>query len=49
MAPAVEASRVHVAATDLDLVGVCQTGELAGEQVIWKMYLAPEHRGLHSG
>ena len=49
MAPAVEADRVHVAATDRDVVGVCQTGELAGEQVIWKMYLAPEHRGRSLG
>ncbi len=30
-------------------MGVCQTGELAGEQVIWKMYLAPEHRGRSLG
>lgn len=44
MAPALEANRVHVAAMDRDVVGVCETGELAGEQVIWKMYLAPEYR-----
>ena len=49
MAPAVEASRVCVAATDHAVVGVCQTGELAGEQVIWKMYLAPEYRGRSLG
>ncbi len=49
MAPAVEAGRVHVAATGHELVGVCQTGELAGEQVIWKMYLAPEYRGRALG
>ena len=49
MEPAVEANRVHVAATDHDVVGVCQTGELAGEQVIWKMYLAPEYRGRSLG
>ena len=49
MAPAVETNRVHVAVTDRDVVGVCQTGELAGEQVIWKMYLAPEHRGRSLG
>lgn len=49
MARAVEANRVHVAATDRDVVGVCQTGELAGEQVIWKMYLAPEYRGRSLG
>lgn len=49
MAPAVEANRVHVAATDRDVVGVCQTGELAGEQVIWKLYLTPEYRGRSLG
>ncbi len=49
MAPAVEADRVHVAAMDHDVVGVCQTGELAGEQVIWKMYLAPAYRGRSLG
>lgn len=49
MAPAVEANRVHVAVTDRDVVGVCETGELAGEQVIWKMYLAPEYRGRSLG
>lgn len=49
MAPAVEAHRVHVAATDRDVVGVCQTGELAGEQVIWKLYLAPAYRGRSLG
>ena len=49
MAPAVEANRVHVAATDCDVVGVSQTGELDGEQVIWKLYLAPEYRGRSLG
>ncbi len=49
MAPAVEANRVCVAAADHEIVGVCQTGELAGEQVIWKLYLAPEHRGRSLG
>ncbi len=49
MASAVEANRVHGAAKDLNVVGVCQTGELAGEQVIWKMYLAPEYRGRSLG
>jgi ribosomal protein S18 acetylase RimI-like enzyme len=49
MAPAVEANRVCVAAADRDVVGVCETGELAGEQVIWKMYLAPEYRGRSLG
>jgi ribosomal protein S18 acetylase RimI-like enzyme len=49
MTPAIEASRVHVAATEHDIVGVCQTGELADEQVIWKMYLAPRYRGRSLG
>ena len=49
MAPAVETNRVHVAVTERAVVGVCQTGELAGEQVIWKMYLAPEYRGRSLG
>jgi ribosomal protein S18 acetylase RimI-like enzyme len=49
MAPAIEAKRVQVAETYHDVVGVCETGELAGEQVIWKMYLAPEHRGRSVG
>ncbi len=49
MAPAVETNRVHVASTDRNVVGVCETGELASEQVIWKMYLAPEYRGRSLG
>lgn len=49
MAPAVVADRVHLAATDHDVVGVCQTGELGDVQVIWKMYLAPEFRGRSLG
>ena len=48
--PAVEAGRVHVATTDgRDVVGVCQTGEMNGEQVIWKLYLAPDYRGRSIG
>src|SRR5689334_14928236 len=50
MTPAVEAGRVHVAtAGTREVVGVCQTGELGGEQVIWKLYLAPEYRGRSLG
>ncbi len=50
MTPAVEADRVQVAEADRrDLVGVCQTGELDGEQVIWKLYLAADHRGRSLG
>ena len=47
---AVEAGRLHVATTDEhNVVGVCQTGELDGKQVIWKLYLAPEYRGRSLG
>ena len=49
MRPAVEANRVGVVATDHEVVGLCQTGELAGEQVIWKLYLSPEYRGRSFG
>lgn len=50
MTPAVEVGRVHLAISDTgDLVGVCQTGELDGDQVIWKLYLAPDHRGRSLG
>lgn len=49
LAPAIEADRVQVVATDRDVVGVCQTGEMDGEQVIWKLYLAPEYRGRSLG
>ena len=43
--PGVEEDRVHVAETDHDVVvDVHQTGELAGEQVIWRCTL-PEYRG----
>lgn len=48
MAFAVRAGRVHVA-VDGDIVGVAETGELAGEQVLWKLYLAPELRGRSVG
>lgn len=48
--PAVEAGRVHVATADgRDVVGVCQTGETNGEQVIWKLYLTPDYRGRSIG
>ena len=50
IAPAVEAGRIHLAITDgRDVVGVCQTGEMDGEQVIWKLYITPEHRGRSLG
>ncbi|MCB0896272.1 MAG: GNAT family N-acetyltransferase [Nocardioides sp.] len=49
MSAAVEARRVYVATDGDALVGVSETGELAGRQVIWKLYLAPDHRGRSLG
>lgn len=49
MEPAVLARRVHLAVDDDTVVGVCETGELAGEQVVWKLYLAPDVRGRSLG
>lgn len=49
IAPAVTAGRVHVAVSDEALVGVSETGDLAGKQVIWKLYLAPDFRGRSLG
>ncbi|NED96068.1 GNAT family N-acetyltransferase [Phytoactinopolyspora alkaliphila] len=49
MSSAVMAGRVHVAETDDTIVGVCETSEFAGEQVIWKLYLAPDFRGRSLG
>jgi ribosomal protein S18 acetylase RimI-like enzyme len=47
--PAVAAGRVHVAIADGAVVGVCETGERAGDQVIWKLYVAPAFRGRAVG
>lgn len=49
MASAVEAGQVHVAVADDAIVGVSETGEFAGEQVIWKLYLAPAFRDRSLG
>ncbi|MGB3687316.1 MAG: GNAT family N-acetyltransferase [Ornithinimicrobium sp.] len=49
MQSAVTAGRVHLAVTDDAVVGVVETGEFAGEQVIWKLYLAPDRRGRSLG
>lgn len=50
LSPAVDAGRVHVATSaDGAVVGICETGEAAGEQVIWKLYVAPGHRGRSLG
>lgn len=46
---AVAAGRVHLAVADDAIVGMCETGEMDGEQVIWKLYLAPESRGRSLG
>src|SRR5690625_3827540 len=45
MEPAVTAGRVHVALANHAVVGLSETGEFNGEQVIWKLYLAPDFRG----
>lgn len=45
IAGSVAAGRIQVAVADDTIVGVVETGELAGEQVIWKLYLAPDSRG----
>lgn len=47
--PAVMAGRVHVAVVGHAVVGVSETGEFNGEQVIWKLYLAPDFRGRSLG
>lgn len=49
MATAVDAGRVHLAVSGDGVAGVCEAGELSGEQVIWKLYVAPEHRGRSLG
>src|SRR3954467_15280552 len=50
LSAAVLAGRLHVASTaDGEVVGVCQTGELAHDQVVWKLYLAAEYRGRSLG
>lgn len=46
---AVAAGRIHVAVAGDVVVGVSETGEYAGEQIIWKLYLAPERRGRSLG
>jgi ribosomal protein S18 acetylase RimI-like enzyme len=49
MVAAVAAGRVVVAEVAGRVVGVVETGELGGEQVVWKLYLAPEVRGRSLG
>lgn len=49
LAGAQGAGRLHVASDDGRIVGVCETGEYDGEQVIWKLYLAREARGRSLG
>jgi hypothetical protein len=43
---AVTAGRVHLAVAADAIVGVSETGEMDGEQVIWKLYLAPVSRSF---
>lgn len=50
MSSAVAAGRVHVAVSaDGAIVGVSETGDMASEQVIWKLYLASDFRGRSLG
>lgn len=49
MASAVTAGRVGVAVAGEHITGVVETGELAGEEVIWKLYLDSEFRGHSLG
>ncbi len=49
MAAAVAGSRVQVAMAAGGIVGVCESGELDSEQVIWKLYVAPGLRGRGIG
>jgi ribosomal protein S18 acetylase RimI-like enzyme len=46
---AIAAGRIVVAVADDDIAGVAETGELGGEQVIWKLYLVPDLRGRSLG
>lgn len=43
------AGRIVVAVVGDDITGVAETGELAGVQVIWKLYLMPDFRGRSLG
>ncbi len=43
------AGRVHVAVAGDVIVGMSETGEFAGEQIIWKLYLSPDFRGRSLG
>lgn len=47
--PAIEAGRVLVAEVDGAIVGMIETGELAGEQVVWKLYVDAQLRGRSMG
>jgi len=49
IAQAVERGQVTVAESNDQLVGVAERGELGGSQVVWKLYLHPEHRGKGLG
>ncbi len=46
---AVSAGRMVVAVDRGRVVGVAETGESAGKQVIWKLYLSPGYRGRSLG
>lgn len=42
---AIAAGRVQVATAEEELLGVVETGTVAGEQVVWKLYVTPSARG----
>jgi len=46
---AINAGRVQLATAGNQIVGVVETGEMAGEHVIWKLYVAPTVRGQGLG
>ena len=46
---AVTAERIHLATVDGTVVGMVETGQLEGEQVIWKLYVEPDSRGRSLG
>jgi ribosomal protein S18 acetylase RimI-like enzyme len=49
MAAAIKSGRVHLAVDGEEIAGVCETGEFDGQQVIWKLYIAPQARNRGIG
>jgi ribosomal protein S18 acetylase RimI-like enzyme len=46
---AIDTGRVQLATVGNQIVGVVETGQMGGEQVIWKLYVAPDVRGQGLG